>query len=228
MGKITYDHPRPAVTVDVVVFTLRENRLQVLLVQRGGEPYAGMWALPGWFVQIEETLEEAAYRELTEETGVNKAYLEQLYTYGDPHRDPRGRVITVAYFALIQADNELRREGGTDAAEARWFPIDDIPSLAFDHTEILTYAIRRLRYKLEYTAAGFELLPNEFTLTEIQSTYEIILGEKLDKRNFRRRILEANVIEPTAELRTGDGRPARLYCYRPEAVAEVKARRLFP
>jgi 8-oxo-dGTP diphosphatase len=228
MGKFTYDHPRPAVTVDVVVFTLRENRLQVLLVQRGGEPYAGMWALPGWFVQIEETLEEAAYRELTEETGVNKAYLEQLYTYGDPHRDPRGRVITVAYFALIQADNELRREGGTDAAEARWFPIDDIPSLAFDHTEILTYAIRRLRYKLEYTAAGFELLPNEFTLTEIQSTYEIILGEKLDKRNFRRRILEANVIEPTAELRTGDGRPARLYCYRPEAVAEVKARRLFP
>jgi 8-oxo-dGTP diphosphatase len=187
-----------------------------------------MWALPGGFVQIEETLEEAAYRELTEETGVNKAYLEQLYTYGDPHRDPRGRVITVAYFALIQADNELRREGGTDAAEARWFPIDDIPSLAFDHTEILTYAIRRLRYKLEYTAAGFELLPNEFTLTEIQSTYEIILGEKLDKRNFRRRILEANVIEPTAELRTGDGRPARLYCYRPEAVAEVKARRLFP
>jgi 8-oxo-dGTP diphosphatase len=210
MGKFTYDHPRPAVTVDVVVFTLRENRLQVLLVQRGGEPYAGMWALPGGFVQIEETLEEAAYRELTEETGVNKAYLEQLYTYGDPHRDPRGRVITVAYFALIQAD------------------IDDIPSLAFDHTEILTYAIRRLRYKLEYTAAGFELLPNEFTLTEIQSTYEIILGEKLDKRNFRRRILEANVIEPTAELRTGDGRPARLYCYRPEAVAEVKARRLFP
>ena len=228
MRKFSYDYPRPALTVDIVVFTLRENCLQVLLVERGDEPFAGMWALPGGFVQMEESLEEAAHRELAEETGVSKAYLEQLYTYGNPSRDPRGRVITVAYFALIQPDTIIRRGGGDDAALARWFPLGKLPPLAFDHTDIVTYALCRLRYKLEYTAVGFELLPDQFTLTEIQSIYEIILGERLDKRNFRRRILEANVIEPTAELRISEGRPARLYRYRPDAVAEVKARRLFP
>ena len=228
MRKFSYDYPRPALTVDIVVFTLRENCLQVLLVERGDEPFAGMWALPGGFVQMEESLEEAAHRELAEETGVSKAYLEQLYTYGSPCRDPRGRVITVAYFALIQPDTIIRREGGDDATQARWFPLDELPPLAFDHTDIVTYALCRLRYKLEYTAVGFELLPDRFTLTEIQSIYEIILGERLDKRNFRRRILEANVIEPTAELHVGEGRPARLYRYRADAVAEVKARRLFP
>jgi 8-oxo-dGTP diphosphatase len=154
--------------------------------------------------------------------------LEQLYTYGDPPRDPRGRVVTVAYFALIPADAPFRAEGGSDARQARWFAVDCLPELAFDHAEIIDYALRRLRYKLEYTAAGFELLPDEFTLTEIQHTYEMILGETLDKRNFRRRILGAGIIEPTPHMRSGEGRPARLYRYRPDAVAEVKARRLFP
>ncbi len=228
MPSFTYDHPRPALTVDVVIFTLRENRLQVLLIQRGEEPYAGMWALPGGFVHLEESLEVAALRELKEETGVEEAYLEQLYTYGDCNRDPRGRVITVAYYALIPADAPIRLEGGHDVTQARWFPADELPALAFDHTQIIAYALRRLRYKLEYTAVGFELLPEEFTLSSLQGTYEIILGEKLDKRNFRRRILEANIIEPTPYRRGGEGRPARLYRYRPDAVAEVKARRLFP
>jgi 8-oxo-dGTP diphosphatase len=225
----TYEYPRPALTVDVVIFTLRENRLHVLLVQRGEEPFAGMWALPGGYVHMGESLEEAASRELEEETGLNQAYLEQLYTYGDPGRDPRGRVVSVAYFALIPADApSVRSEGGSDARQAGWFAVEKLPQLAFDHTEIIRYALRRLRYKLEYTAAGFELLPDTFTLSEIQHTYEMILGEKLDKRNFRRRILEAGIIEPTPLRRTGEGRPAQLYCYREDAVAEIRARRLFP
>ena len=228
MGKFTYDYPRPALTVDIVVFTLRENHLQVLLVQRGAEPYKEMWALPGGFVQMAESLEAAALRELEEETGVNDAYLEQLYTYGNPQRDPRGRVVSVAYFSLIPASKTIHPEAGSDAASAGWYPIHALPTLAFDHQEIIAYAIRRLRYKLEYSAVGFELLPDTFTLTQIQSTYETILGVKLDKRNFRRRILEANIIEPTESLHSGEGRPARLYRYRADAVAEVKARRLFP
>ena len=228
MSPYTYDYPRPALTVDPVIFSLREEQLQVLLVRRAEMPFAGMWAIPGGFVHQEESLETAALRELEEETGVKDAYLEQLYTYGDPDRDPRGRVVTVAYFSLIPTDAPIRFEGGSDATQARWFPIDELPPLAFDHAQIIAYALRRLRYKLEYSAVGFELLPNEFTLSELQYTYELILGEKLDKRNFRRRILEANVIEPTAHLRTGEGRPARFYRYRPDAVAEVKVRRLFP
>jgi 8-oxo-dGTP diphosphatase len=223
-----YDYPRPALTVDIVVFTLQEDQLQVLLVQRGAEPFAGRWALPGGFVEVDESLEDAAHRELAEETGIQDAYLEQLYTYGDPGRDPRERVVTVAYFALVPTGTLIRQEGGSDATQAQWFPTSNLPTLAFDHSEITYYALRRLRYKLEYTAVGFELLPEEFTLTQIQSTYEVVLGEKLDKRNFRRRILEACVIEQTPNMHSGEGRPARLYRYRPDAVAEVKARRLFP
>jgi 8-oxo-dGTP diphosphatase len=224
----TDDYPRPALTVDIVIFTLRENRLQVLLIRRLNEPYAGSWALPGGFVQMNESLEDAANRELNEETGIREAYLEQLYTYGDPLRDPRGRVVSVAYFALIHTDTVVRTEGGSDASQARWFQADELPALSFDHDEIVKYALRRLRYKLEYTAVGFELLPEDFTLTEIQHTYEIILGEALDKRNFRRRMLASGIIEATQLKKGGEGRPARLYRYRADAVAEVKARRLFP
>ena len=221
------DYPRPSVTVDVIIFTLRDNDLQVLLVKRKHPPFEGMWAIPGGFVGIDESLEEAALRELEEETGVRDVYLEQLYTFGDPDRDPRGRVITVAYFAVVPAD-AIRPRAGDDASEARWWSIYDLPPLAFDHADILAYALQRLRYKLEYTAVGFELLPETFTLSELQAAYEVVLGEKLDKRNFRRKILSAGVIEETGEYRTGEGRPAKLYRFRDDAVAEVKARRLFP
>ena len=228
MSKYTYSFPRPAVTVDIMICSIRDGCLQALFIKRAEDPYKGFWALPGGFIKIGESLEEAAARELEEETGIMDAYLEQLYTYGEPDRDPRDRIITVAYYALIAADKKIRQEGGTDAEQAAWFPADKLPELAFDHANIVQYALRRLRYKLEYSAVGFELLPQQFTLSELQTTYEIILGELLDKRNFRRRILDANVIEATENMKTGEGRPARLYRYREDAVSEVKARRLFP
>ncbi|MCP4543271.1 MAG: NUDIX hydrolase [Chloroflexi bacterium] len=221
------DRPRPFVTVDVIIFTLRSSDLQVLLVKRKYSPFEGMWAIPGGFVVINESLEEAALRELEEETGVRDVYLEQLYTFGNVDRDPRGRVITVSYFALIPAA-AIDPRAGSDAVETRWWSVYDLPSLAFDHTSMLSYALQRLRYKLEYAAVGFELLPEVFTLSELQAAYEIVLGEKLDKRNFRRKILGAEVIEETEMYRTGEGRPAKLYHFRDDSVAEVKARRLFP
>lgn len=206
--------------VHVVIFGLREESLQVLLAP--GK--ADTWEIPGTFVQAFESLEEAAGRAIASQLDRQHIYLEQLYTYGDPERDPQRRLVSVVYFALVSAAlNSNLTEGAM-----HWFPVDALPCLACDHADIISYALRRLRYKLEYTAAGFQLLPDEFTLSELQHTYEIILGEKLDKRNFRRRILQAGVIEATSHRRSGEGRPARLYRYRPDAVAEVKARRLFP
>ncbi|MBI3760582.1 MAG: NUDIX hydrolase [Chloroflexi bacterium] len=208
---------RPTMSVDVAILSLRENDLQVLLVRRGAAPFKGKWAIPGGFVKPDETLQAAAVRELEEETGVRDVYVEQLYTFGDPGRDPRGRVITVAYFALVPAHAAREPRGGDDAAEARWWSMYQLPDLAFDHAEILEYALQRLRNKLEYTAVGFQLLPAEFTLSELQTAYEIVLGEQLDKRNFRRRILEAKVIRETRKYREGvGGRPAKLYRYREE------------
>lgn len=221
-------YDRPSVTVDVVIFSLMGDHLNVLLIQRKRPPFAGMWALPGGFVHVDESLEEAAARELVEETGVSGVYMEQLYTFGDPDRDPRTRVITVAYFALVPAA-AMTPQAGSDAASAGWFAMDDLPPLAFDHAQILDYALTRLRYKLEYTSVGFQLLPDEFTLSELQHAYEIILGEALDKRNFRRKILSAGILEETGrKKKEGEGRPGKLYRYRDDAVAEVKARRLFP
>lgn len=214
------------VTVDVVIFALRDEDLQVLLVRRKNPPFEDKWAIPGGFVQYEESLEDAAARELYEETGVSDVHIEQLYTFGTLNRDPRGRMVTVAYVALVPAP--LALHAGTDASDAQWKSVYDLPEMAFDHEEIVTYALKRLRYKLEYTAVGFRMLPKTFTLSQLQRAYETILGEKLDKRNFRRRILQASVIEETGKMQTGDGRPAKLYHYREDAVAEVRARRLFP
>ena len=220
----------PALTVDVVIFSLAlpEHYLNTLLIRRANDPFKGEWAIPGGFVNYNESLETAATRELAEETGVRNVYLEQLYSFGNPNRDPRGHTVTVTYFALIPADS-VQVIAGTDAAEAAWHSVYKPPPLAFDHARILQYALQRLRYKLEYTAAGFKLLPAEFTLTDLQTAYEIVLGEKLDKRNFRRRLFDADVIEQTYRRREGgEGRPAMLYRYREDADPEVKARRLFP
>ena len=219
---------RPSVTVDVVIFSLVEEELKVLLIKRLAPPFANMWAIPGSFVQIDESLEETAVRALADETGVEDVYTEQLYTFGKPGRDPRTRVITVAYFALVPHD-AIHHKAGRDASETGWFTISQLPPLAFDHAEIIDYAHTRLRYKLEYSSVGFQLLPDVFTLTELQQAYEIILGEQLDKRNFRRKILAAEILQETGEKqKEGEGRPAMLYRYREDAVAEVKTRRLFP
>jgi 8-oxo-dGTP diphosphatase len=197
------------VTVDIVIFTILDGVLKVLLVKRRMPPFVAQCAIPGGFVHEDEDLDQAALRELREETGVSDVYLEQLYSFGKPDRDPRGRVITVAYFALISADRQLK--AGSDAAEADWHPTNHLPSLAFDHATILSYAIERLRNKLEYTTVGFQLLPEKFTLTELQEVYEAILGKKLDKRNFRRKMSILKILRPLPEYRRGGQRPAQLY-----------------
>jgi 8-oxo-dGTP diphosphatase len=197
------------VTVDIVLFTIREGRLHVLLIKRLIKPFENRFAIPGGFVREGESLDTSAKRELREETNVEHVYLEQLYTFGDPKRDPRGRVITVAYYALVPNTQTLR--AGTDAKEADWFPVTDVPPLAFDHASILQFAHQRLRNKLDYTNVGFELLPDKFTLSELQSVHEAILGERLDKRNFRRRLAERGIVKPLNEKRETGRRPAQLY-----------------
>lgn len=210
-------HERPSVTVDVVILTMRKRRLEVLLVKRKHWPYEGLWAIPGGFVEIDESLEDAARRELEEETDVRDVYLEQLYTFGDPHRDPRTRVITVVYYALFRSD-ELHVAASDDAAESAWYPIAALPPLAFDHKNILDYTMQRLRGKLEYTSIGFQLLAPEFTLSELQEVYEAILARPLDKRNFRKKVLTTGILEPTTHTRkTGQHRPAALYRFSPRA-----------
>ncbi|OQA20146.1 MAG: Bifunctional NMN adenylyltransferase/Nudix hydrolase [bacterium ADurb.Bin363] len=184
-----YDATRydgPSVTVDIVIFTILDEDLKVLLIKRKSPPFKDFWAIPGGFVKIQESLEEAAKRELKEETNVSDIYLEQLYTFGATDRDPRMRVITVAYFALVSAD-KLSIQASSDASDVKWFSTEELPPLAFDHQKIIDYAITRLKYKLEYTTAGFQLLPEEFTLSDLQKVYEIILNKKLDKRNFRKK-----------------------------------------
>jgi 8-oxo-dGTP diphosphatase len=215
------------VAVDVVIFTIRERALHVLLVRRAAPPFAGRHAIPGGFVVEDESLEAAARRELVEETGVRDVYLEQLYTFGDPERDPRGRVVTVAYFALVAPDRAL--EAGTDADEARWWPMSGLPVLAFDHARILDYALERLRNKLEYTTVGFQLLPAKFTLAELQAVYEAILGRGLDKRNFRRKIELLGIVSPLREQRATGRKPARLYRFSASRFEKLKDKGiLFP
>lgn len=215
------------VTVDVVIFTIQQGVLKVLLVKRRIDPFIGQFAIPGGFVLKDEDLEQAASRELREETGVSDVYLEQLYSFGKPDRDPRGRVVTVAYFALISADRKLN--AGSDAAEAAWFPMDDLPPLAFDHATILNYALERLRNKLEYTTVGFQLLPEKFTLTELQEVYAAILGKTLDKRNFRRKMSVLKILKPLPEYRRGGQRPAQLYRFVANRFEKLKDKGiLFP
>jgi len=207
----TYEYPRPALTVDCVVFGLDEDELEVMLVRRGLEPFAGRWALPGGFVHIDETLEEAARRELEEETGLRKVYLEQLFTFGALDRDPRERVVTVAYYALVKlSDHKVR--AATDATDAAWFSLGDLPDLAFDHAHILEVALERLKGKVRYQPIGFELLPKKFTLTQLQRMYEIILDRPLDKRNFRKKILGMDLLIELDEVQKDVAhRAARLY-----------------
>ena len=209
----TYEYPRPAVTVDCVVFglDLDQQDLKIVLIQRKAEPFAGMWALPGGFVRMEETLEQSARRELQEETGISKLYLEQLYTFGDPGRDPRGRVITVAYYALVKL-TEHAIQASADAQNVGWYSLSDLPELAFDHDKIIATALARLKGKVRYQPIGFELLPAKFTLSQLQRLYEIVLERPLDKRNFRKKILGMGLLVQTSETQKDVAhRAARLF-----------------
>jgi len=211
MGDDLKNYEQPSVTVDIIIFSIKDSALKVLLIKRGLEPFKDKWAIPGGFVRINENLEQAAVRELEEETSIKADYLEQLYTFGDLKRDPRGRVITVAYFALINSE-KIKIKASTDASKALWFSIDKIPELAFDHKKILDYALKRLRWKFEYTTAAFSLLPKEFTLSQLQSIYEVVFNKKFDKRNFRKKMLSLNVLETTKEKQTDvSHRPPQLY-----------------
>jgi len=207
----TYEYPRGALTVDCVVFGLDDEELKVMLIQRGLSPFEGKWALPGGFVRVTETLDEAARRELDEETGLSGIFLEQLYAFGAVDRDPRERVVSVAYYALVNLSDH-KVHAATDATDAAWFGVHDVPSLAFDHASILHAALDRLRTKLRNEPIGFELLPKKFTLSQLQHLYELVLERELDKRNFRKRVLAMDLLVETDDVQQDVAhRAARLY-----------------
>ncbi len=211
MNLSVYEYPRPAVTVDTVVFGLDDDSLKVLLIKRRFAPFAGSWALPGGFIEENEPLECAARRELAEETGLSDIFIEQLYTFGDPGRDPRGHTISVCYYGLVNL-SEHKIQGASDASEARWFSVNALPELAFDHDEIIRMALQRLKGKVRYQPIGFELLPQKFTLSQLQRLYEIILEKPLDKRNFRKKILGMDLLIDLNERQQDVAhRAARLY-----------------
>lgn len=220
-------YDRPSVTVDLVIFTLIDGELHLLLVERKNWPFAGNWAIPGGFVRMDESLEAAARRELEEKTGIADVYLEQLFTFGEPERDPRTRVISIAYIAVVRADRH-HLVVSPASIDVRWQPVARLPQpLAFDHDQIVTYAVQRLESKFEYTTLAFELLPPEFTLAELYEVYGQIFGgqrrngdtaqggewEGLDKRNFYRKITDAGILQDTGRFRRGSGRPAKLYTF---------------
>lgn len=226
--KFTYDWPRPAVTVDVALFTvagaLNQLRLEVLLIQRDGDPFRGSWALPGGFVHENEDLPAAAARELEEETGLGEVFLEQVAAIGTPGRDPRGHTITVVWVGLVPGDRGQLRASG-DARAVRWYDVRALPPLAFDHPAILDQALHHLRGRLAEVPVCFELLPKEFTLSELQAVTEAILGRPLDRRNFRRRVHELGLVEPTdGTRRDGAHRPAQLYRFVAAAFAAYRDR----
>ena len=222
MRKFTYQYPRPALTVDCVVFGFDEGELKVALIQRALAPFEGKWALPGGFVGIDETLDEAARRELQEETGIKTLYLEQLYTFSDVDRDPRERVISVAYYALVKL-SDYRVKAATDAKDAAWFPVSDVPPLAFDHNTILEVALARLRAKVRYQPIGFELLPPKFTLSQLQHLYEVVLERPLDKRNFRSKIHSMSLLIELDEIeRDVAHRAARFYRFDEQKYQQLR------
>jgi len=216
MTRAPETHPKPIASVDLAIFALSPTGLEVLLMRRGAKPFAGKWALPGGWIHVEEDgdLEAAARRVLEDKTGVETPYLEQLQTFGNATRDPRGWSLSIAYVALISAEEvSLRR--GANAADVTWHPVEgealDLP-LAFDHAAILRCALLRLRNKVEYSTLPVHLLPARFTLGELQSVYERILGRRLDKSAFRKRIAEVDFVEPVpGEMRRGSNRPAQIY-----------------
>jgi 8-oxo-dGTP diphosphatase len=216
----TYKYPHPAVATDCVIFGFDGIKLHVLLIERGGDPYKGMWAFPGGFLKMEEDAEQGALRELKEETNLTAQYIEQFYTFSDPHRDPRERIISIAYYALVKIQEV---KGGDDAAKAEWFALDEIPRLAFDHDHILRKAMEKLRERIHFQPIGFELLPEKFTLKELQMLYEAILGVQFDRRNFAKKMLHFELLNQLDEtVWPTPKREAFLYSFNKEKYLELK------
>lgn len=220
----TYEYPHPSVTVDCVIFGINfdEKKLEVLSIVRGKEPFAGKWANPGGFVNENEDLDAAAARELEEETGAQIEFMEQLYTFGTPGRDPRGHVITVAYYALAKKVNV---QGSDDAARAEWKSVDWLLSqeLAFDHNKILAMALSRLQAKIRYAPIGFNLLPENFTMADLHELYSIVLQRKIDPTNFRKKILMMNILEEVGVQTDVKHRPAKIYKFNKEKYETAAA-----
>lgn len=204
--------------MDLAIFTVNEHKLKVMLVKRAEEPFQGTWSLPGGFLKAGESLDEAAQRVLNEKVGVDHVYMEQLYTFGDPQRDPRSRVITVAYIALIPWQS-LPQPESKKISDLNWASVNQIPNLAFDHKAIMNYAVKRLRAKVSYSNIVHGLMSKQFRLSELQTMYEIILNDKLDKRNFRKRMLSTGLLDETGKKDlTGAHRPAMLYRFKTKEI----------
>lgn len=215
-----YKYPHPSVMTDCVIFGFDGTQLQVLLIERGIEPYKGKWAFPGGFLNMDESAEEGALRELQEETGLTGAYIEQFHTFTEPNRDPRERVITIAYYALVRIQEV---KGGDDAARAKWFALDEVPQLAFDHDMILRTALARLRERIHFQPIGFELLPEKFTMKELQSLYEAILQVKFERRNFAKKMLHYDLVNQLEETTWPTAkREAYLFSFNKENYEEFK------
>ena len=220
-----YKYPRAAMTADCIIFGFDMQVLNVLLIKRGIEPYKGRWAFPGGFMRMDETIDECAARELEEETALTHVYMKQFGIYSDTERDPRGRVVTTAFYALVPMTNV---HGADDAVDARWFPVDKVPSLAFDHDRILRDATNRLREDLHFHPIGFELMPPKFTIPQLQRLYEAIIGVRFDRRNFMKKIVSTGILDATFEKEEPQGhRPATLYCFNQERYNQFKAKNNF-
>ena len=216
----TYKYPHPSVTTDCVIFGFDGTTIKVLLIQRGIEPFKGKWAFPGGFMKIDETAEDCAKRELEEETGLKNTSVEQFYTFTDVNRDPRERVITIAHYALVRL-SEVK--GGDDASFAQWFPMDEIPSLAFDHDRILRMAINQLKERICFEPIGFDLLPEVFTMSKLQNLYEAILEVKFDRRNFYNKMLKLGILsEAEPRPKNASRRTPSKYRFNSDKYAELK------
>lgn len=209
-------------SVDAVVFGYEAGSISVLLIKRKYKPFKGEWAIPGGFVLNEESLEEAVERELSEETGIKINYLEQLYTFGNPIRDPRSRIVSVAYFGLVHP-NTFKIYASTDAEEVQWFKFDELPKLSFDHKDILEIAIKRLQSKITYEPIGFELLDEKFPFSDLEKLYVTLIGRPIDRRNFRKKILKLNILDELNEkVSKGSGRPANLFKFNQKRYFQLK------